>query len=399
MQIAALLLSAVLAAPAATTGDPTSVATGSAVVGGTVDPNGEATRYWVEYGTSTAYGIRSPEAVTAPADDPVAVELRLTGLRSATTYHYRLVAANPSGESAGVDRTFATGAAPSISSRSTTGIGALGATVGANVNPRGQATTVHFEYGTSTAYGSATPEQAIGAGTSAVPVTAAIGGLKPNTRYHFRTVARNAAGVARSGDRTFTTSRAPTGVAITPSTVRPVYGSGLTVRGTVRGAGSTAVALEKQDFPFSGPFTQVATATASSRGAFTLTAPPLFVTARLRVVTRTEVAAASPVTTASVAVKVGLKTRRLNGRRTRIEGATWPAVPQGRVSLQRQTRSGRWIFVKRARISPLSGNRSRYRFSAVARASRALSYRVVVIARNGGANVPGTSRAVTIPRR
>lgn len=399
MQIAALLLSAVLAAPVAVTGDATSVTTGSAVIRGTVDPNGEASRYWIEYGTSTAYGIRSPEAVTASGDDPVDVQRSLTGLRAGTTYHYRLVAANASGESAGVDRTFRTGAAPSISSRSTTGIGPLGATVGANVNPRGLATTVRFEYGTSSSYGSATPEQAIGAGTSAVPVTAAIAGLKPNTRYHFRAVATNAAGTSRSGNRTFTTSRAPTGVAITPSTVRPVYGSGLTIQGTVSGAGSTPVALEKQDFPFRGSFTQIATATANPRGAFSLMTPPLVVTGRLRVVTRTAVVASSPVTTVSVAVKVGLKTRRLGGRRTRIEGATWPAVPQGRVSLQRQARSGRWIFVKRARIAPLSGNRSRYRFSAVSRRSRALSYRVVVIARNGGANVPGTSRTIRIPRR
>ena len=106
-------------------------------------------------------------------------------------------------------------------------------------------------------------------------------------------------------------------------------------------------------------------------------------------VTRTSIVATSPVATVSVAVKVGLKTRRLRGRRTRIEGATWPAVPAGRVSLQRQSRSGKWIYVKRARISALTGGRSRYTFSAVARRSRAMNYRVVVLARNGGANVPG----------
>ena len=156
--------------------------------------------------------------------------------------------------------------------------------------------------------------------------------------------------------------------------------------------------MEKQDFPFTGAFTQIATATANSRGAFTLTAPPLFVTSRLRVVTRTSVVATSPVATVSVAVKVGLKTRRLSGRRTRIEGATWPAVPAGRVSLQRQSRSGKWGYVKRARITPLTGGRSRYTFSAVSRRSRAMNYRVVVLARNGGANVPGTSRTITIPR-
>ncbi len=46
----------------------------------------------------------------------------------------------------------------------------------------------------------------------------------------------------------------------------------------------------------------------------------------------------------------------------------------------------------------LTGNRSRYRF-IVARRSRATNYRVVVLARDGGAHVPGTSRTLTVPKR
>ena len=91
---------------------------------------------------------------------------------------------------------------------------------------------------------------------------------------------------------------------------------------------------------------------------------------------------------------MGLKTRRLSGGGIRLEGATWPAVPNGRVSLQRQSRSGRWGPVARTKPSPLPGGRSRYRFT-VARRSRALNYRVVVVARDGGAHVPGTSRIIT----
>ena len=98
MQITALLLSAALAlqaGPVATTGDEESVTTGSAVVNGTVDPNGEATRYWVEYGTSSAYGVKSAEQVTGTGTDPVDVKVSLTGLTRSTTYHYRVVAENP----------------------------------------------------------------------------------------------------------------------------------------------------------------------------------------------------------------------------------------------------------------------------------------------------------------
>ena len=60
-------------------------------------------------------------------------------------------------------------------------------------------------------------------------------------------------------------------------------------------------------------------------------------------------AVTSPVATASVAAKVGLKTKRLKRKRVRIEGAIWPAVPNGRVSLQRQTASGKWGFIRRGK--------------------------------------------------
>jgi hypothetical protein len=268
----------------------------------------------------------------------------------------------------------------------------------AGVNPRSLGTSVHFEYGTSTRYGSATPEQGIGAGGATVSVAAAVGGLRPNTRYYFRAVATSAAGVTRGSNRTFTTRRAPTGVAVTPSTVRPVWGTGLTMSGMVSGSGTTPLALEKLDYPFTGQWIQVATTTSNSRGAFTLSAPPLTQTTRYRVVTRTSVVVGSAVTTAYVAVKVGLKRKRLSGRRIRLEGAIWPSVPGGRISLQRQSRSGRWGPVARTHPSSLPGDRSRYRFTA-RRHSRALNYRVVVVPDDDFRHVRGVSRIITIPRR
>jgi hypothetical protein len=391
MHIAALLLTAVFAQATATTGPSESVTTGSAVVTGTVDASAT---YYFEYGTSAGYGLRTPDTV---ADAQGAARQTLTNLTSGTQYHYRIV----SGGAQGADRTFTTATpprAPSVSSLSANGVMALGANLRARVNPRGLATTVRFEYGTTTAYGKVTPEQAIGAGNSTVTVEAAIGDLPSGTRYQYRAVATSAAGVTRGSNRSFTTSRLPTGVAITPSTIRPVWGSGLTITGTVSGVSSTPMALQKSEFPYSVPFTTIATTTANSRGAFNFTVPPLFTTTRLRVVTQTAIAAVSPVTTASVAVKVGLKTRRLSGRRFRLEGSIWPAVPAGRASLQRQSRSGRWSPVARTSTSPLSGGRSRYRFT-VRRRSRALNYRVVVVPNDGGAHVNGRSRIITLPRR
>ncbi|WP_028057796.1 hypothetical protein [Candidatus Solirubrobacter pratensis] len=396
-----MLLAALLAAAVATTGGADSITTSTATLTGTVNPGGVQTAYHFEYGTSASYGLATADSDAGAGSSAVSISAGLGGLTPDTTYHYRLVATNAGGGSQGADRTFRTAAAaraPSVSSVSAAGVGPAGATLRANVTPNGLATTVRFEYGASTSYGASTAEQPLGAGTARLAASAPIAGLKPNTRYHYRAVATNAAGVTRGGDRTFTTSRTPTAVALTPSTTRPVWGSGVTIAGKVSGQGSIPVALERQDFPFSAGYRQAATATANRSGSFTLTVPALYSTTRLRVVTRTAIPVTSPVVTASVAVKVGLRSRRLSGKRVRLTGATWPAVPSGRVSLQRQTSSGRWLLVKRAKPTALSNNRSRYRFT-VSRRSRALSYRVVVVAHDAGAHVPGTSRTVRVPRR
>lgn len=392
-----MLLAALLLAAAVTTGPAENVTTSGAKVTGTVNPGGAQTTYHFEYGTTSSYGINTPDNDAGAGSADLGVSAQLSGLTAQTTYHYRLVAGGVNGQ----DRTFKTGPnvrPPSITSRTQTGTGAVSTTLRAYVTPNEAATTVHFEYGTNTSYGTNTPEQGIGAGTARVAVSAPVSGLKPNTRYHFRAVATNAAGITRGGDRSFTTARTPTSVALTPSTTRPIWGSGLTITGKVSGQGSIPVALERQDFPFGNGFYQAATATANSSGNFSLTVPPLFSTTRLRVTTRTALPISSSVVTASVAVKVGLYTKRLSGKRLRVTGATWPAVPSGRVSLQRETRAGRWIPVRRVHPTALTNNRSRYRFT-VSRRSRALSYRVVVVPNNGGANVNGRSRVVSVPKR
>ena len=392
-----MLLAALLLAATVTTGPAESVTTSGAKVTGTVNPGGTQTSYHFEYGTTSSYGLSTPDNDAGAGNADLGVSAQLSGLTAQTTYHYRLVAGTTNGQ----DRTFKTGPnprPPSVTSRAQTGTGPASTTLRAYVTPNELATTVHFEYGTTTGYGTNTAEQGIGAGTSRIRVSAGISGLKPNTRYHFRAVATNAAGVTRGGDRAFTTSRTPTSVALTPSTTRPIWGSGMTITGKVSGQGSIPVALERQDFPFGSGFYQAATATANSSGSFSFTVPPLFSTTRLRVTTRTALPISSSVVTASVAVKVGLYTKRLSHKRVRLTGATWPAVRAGRISLQRQTRSGRWLLVKRAKPTTLPNNRSRYRFT-VSRRSRALAYRIVVVPNNGGANVNGHSRTVTLPKR
>lgn len=74
------------------------------------------------------------------------------------------------------------------------------------VNDMGTSTSVSFEYGLTTGYGStvaATPGTVSG-GTDQI-VGGAITGLLPNTTYHYRVRATNTAGTTLGDDRTFTT--------------------------------------------------------------------------------------------------------------------------------------------------------------------------------------------------
>lgn len=99
-------------------------------------------------------------------------------------------------------------AAPGATTRPATSVTVNSAVLNGNVNPRGAATTVYFAYGRTSALGSRTPNQPVGNGTTAIPVSAPLTGLTPNTRYHFRLVAVGD-GTARGGRRTFRTRPQP----------------------------------------------------------------------------------------------------------------------------------------------------------------------------------------------
>jgi streptogramin lyase len=95
-----------------------------------------------------------------------------------------------------------------------TGLSASEATLDGEVNPRGNETSCHFEYGTSTTYEHSVPCEGehgdfVGEGSKAKPEAVTIKGLEGNTEYHFRLVATTAAATIEGADETFTTLPAP----------------------------------------------------------------------------------------------------------------------------------------------------------------------------------------------
>lgn len=96
-------------APTASTSQASSVSETGATLNGTVNPDGESTKYIFEYGTNNTYGQQTAE-VTLTATDHVAraVSAAVSGLAAGTHYHFRLHAMNASGPADGADGEFTT---------------------------------------------------------------------------------------------------------------------------------------------------------------------------------------------------------------------------------------------------------------------------------------------------
>ena len=228
-------------APSAITQAATNLTSSLATLNGTVVANDISTTVTFEYGTSTDYGqtvAATPGQVTGNASTGVKADL--TGLTQGTTYHFRIKAVNSLGTIYGSDMFFATsGSAPTASTSAATSITGVGATLNGSINANGSATTVTFEYGTTTSYGqtaSASPGQVTGnANTNS---SAGITGLTEGTTYHFRIKAVNSLGTTYGSDMVFATSgSAPTAVTAAATNLT-VFGA--TLNGTVNANGLAA---------------------------------------------------------------------------------------------------------------------------------------------------------------
>ena len=216
-------------APDVVTGAASLLGPSAATVGGTVDPNGRSTGWWIEYGTSKRYGERTDTRPAGAGTTPVGVSVRLTGLGAGETYHFRLVAASDLGKVAGADRTFRTDPAPSVRTGGAEDVSVSSARLTGVVDPRGRGTVAWFEYGPTAALGSRTSDVNVGFGTRGARVAGAVGGLQAGTRYFYRLVARSDAGTRAGETRTFTTSAGP--LAVTGAA--QVSGATIALTGTV----------------------------------------------------------------------------------------------------------------------------------------------------------------------
>lgn len=94
-------------APAVTAGAATQNGAGGATLPGTVNPNGQATTWYIEYGPTTAYGTASAAASAGSGAAAVPVSIPAPGLAWNSTVHWRVVATDDLGATThGADQSF-----------------------------------------------------------------------------------------------------------------------------------------------------------------------------------------------------------------------------------------------------------------------------------------------------
>jgi hypothetical protein len=88
--------------------------------------------------------------------------------------------------------------------------GNTGATLNGTVTPHGRFSSYHYEWGTTTGYGSHSPQRAAGDRNAETgPLPEDITGLLPCTQYHYRIVATNSTGDANGDDMVVITNCKP----------------------------------------------------------------------------------------------------------------------------------------------------------------------------------------------
>jgi hypothetical protein len=152
--------------------------------------------------------LRAPSAGNASVGSTVpgtyTVHQKIDGLLPNTAYLTRLVSITSYTTTSGEETVNTPVGLPQFSEIRARDADQGSVTLEAMINPSGDTTTYRFEWGQTTAYGSAVPanfEPLSGSGHEPILVTAKLTGLAPGTAYHYRIVARNSAGTAPSSDQ------------------------------------------------------------------------------------------------------------------------------------------------------------------------------------------------------
>ncbi|MDO9356889.1 MAG: hypothetical protein Q7T55_24545, partial [Solirubrobacteraceae bacterium] len=229
----------------------------------------------------------------------------------------------------------------------------------------------------------------------------ALTGLQPNTRYYYRAVATNATGRTTGSIRTFLTLRDVAGVSVKAARTLVAWGGSTVLTGVVTGGGigGVQVRLMRQDFPYSSAPKEVAAMTTSDAGIYSFAVGPIKAGAKLWVQTRTTPFLSSKMVALRSKVRISFRTLKRTSRSSTVRAVVNPRITSAKASLQRRTSSGRWVTVKRPRLSHSKGGNLTTFTATIARRSKTERYRVVFDPNDKGAHVRANSGSITVSRR
>jgi Pro-kumamolisin, activation domain/Putative binding domain, N-terminal len=206
--------------PTVSTGIASSVTTNTAVLSGTVTPNGVDTHYWFLYSDGTNV-FETPTYDAGSGNQQVSISVPIIGLYPNTAYAFKIVASNSAGVNNGSTNNFLTNASgqiPYVVVGGASVISTTSVTISGTVNPDGSDTHYWFQYGTSPSLAFANQTSIIdaGSGSSPLPVAATLTGLSNGT-YYYRLQASNSAGTAIGNIAVFIMNKPPTAVTLPAS--------------------------------------------------------------------------------------------------------------------------------------------------------------------------------------
>jgi hypothetical protein len=288
--------------------------------------------------------------------------------------------------------------APGVTTGGAANVAQQTARLTGTVDPNGDTTGYQFQYGTTSAYGSVTPEATL-TGDGRKTVTADVGGLAPATIYHYRLIAHNGKGLTKGKDRTFKTKAQPLGVtfAATPNPLLP--GGTTTLAGQLTGTGNGGREIVLQSNPF--PYTQGFKADGNklvtdAQGNFSFGLRAVAFNTQYRVALPDKPAVVSPIVVVSVAVRVStrLGTRTVRrGHKLTFQGAIRPAIDGTPIAIQKLNSKNHWVTIAGTAARHNSSASSVY--SKKVTINRGGKYRVYAGVTNG-MYVPNTGSTFTI---
>jgi hypothetical protein len=288
--------------------------------------------------------------------------------------------------------------APGVTTGGAANVAQQTARLTGNVDPNGAATTFQFQYGTTSAYGSVTPEQTLG-GDGKRTITADISGLAPATTYHYRLIARNSKGLVKGADRTLKTKVQPLGVtfAATPNPLSPGGTTTLAGQLTGTGNGGREVVLQSNPFPYTQGFkTDGNKLVTNADGTFSFGLKSVAFNTQYRVALPDKPSVVSPIVVVSVAVRVttrlGTHTVR-RGHSLTFKGSIQPAVDGTPIAIQKLNSKKHWVTIAGTAARHNSKSSSTYSKKVTIRSGG--KYRVYAGVTNG-MYVPNTGGTTTI---